>query len=376
MKLALQNPYQLHVSPQGLENRTLTHRMGALAGETPQVFFGGVAPSFYQTAAQTAAGRGYSVIMNAVPALQGGGVWYVNPDGTVGQLINWQIWPPQVTTLAPGSACPPGGCLGPDDPSFVPPPTSDIWFNMMQDVGVASVAAIQAAASAAAAAYAQNAGSNSNPGVNPSSYGTGSGASPTGGNPPPVNVSQTALWPFTLTLIRNGQKVGITDGTNVYAVNNGAPTSVSQLIAQVGDTWQVSIGGGGAGQSGYPVAVYGVHPDGSTGTVQVGTIGDSGSFQTSGVFDSSVVGTWQEQWSVNGQNVTPLFSFKVVSQGASSNNPPLGTGTGSGSAGNTGGTGAGGTFDMSFLTGSTIISGVPNYLIFGGGLLALLMVAK
>src|SRR4051812_46946184 len=71
----------------------------------------------YQSAAASAAAKGYSTPYNGVDAGVGSAIMLVNPDGTYSYVYDWIKWPP--TNVWPGAAA---GV----QQSFVLPPKS-VW---------------------------------------------------------------------------------------------------------------------------------------------------------------------------------------------------------------------------------------------------------
>ena len=135
-------------------------------------------------------------------------------------------------------------------------------------------------------------------------------------------------------------------------------TSRGGNTVQPGDTWQVRITGAAPNS---PVSVLGVHPDGGSATASEGSTDSSGNFSMSGSFDSSMIGTWKETWSVGGQ---PAGSFSFTVQAAA--------GAASGGGSSTAGAPAGGGTSApasGFWTGSAFL-GLPNWMLIGGGVAA------
>jgi len=180
-------------------------------------------------------------------------------------VFNWAQYPPTAANV----------------PAFVTPPQA-IWFQYMTSLGVASIAAIQAANVAAGQAYAQQAASGALPGVQPSSYGSGGSA---GGA-----AYQSGLLTFT--------------------TGNGT------RVLKPGDTWTVKITGAAPNTG---VSVSGIHPNGQSAVNAMGTTDTQGNWSLSGTIDTdpTTVGNWQETWYV-GQTNVGSFSFSVTSGASSS----------------------------------------------------------
>lgn len=338
------------------------HHRG-FAGETPLQWYGTANPPGYAQAYAVAVANGYSVPFNAEPALTGAGVDYVNPDGTVDRILDWQVWPLPVSKAALGTAntgyCASHGCTW--DPSFVSPPQA-VWNQYMVQLGVQTIAQQQAAAVAAATAQAQ---------TNCSEVG-GTWDAATSSCTPPASAPAT-LSAQQACLAAGKTWNGSTNSCNAVQPTATPPpastgTSPAKLTftmprtpAQVGDQWTLKITGAPANAS---VTVYGVHPDGSTATQAMGQTESDGSFTLSGTFDTTVEGTWQETWYVGTQQVGTPFSFTVAIPAGSQGS---GSPSGGGIPGGTGGTGGTGL-------PATILGVNSTYLIGGAvGLLVLVM---
>jgi len=88
-----------------------------LSGTPVSQYWLGAPASYYDPGVQQAKALGYSVPIAAGPLAAGGAiVTYVNPDGTLGQIIKWQQWP-----LVPVNS----------DPAFIPPPNQATWGGYM-----------------------------------------------------------------------------------------------------------------------------------------------------------------------------------------------------------------------------------------------------
>jgi hypothetical protein len=97
-----------------------------LSGTPVSQFWLGPPAAYYAPAAAQAKSLGYSLPAQAAPTAAGGAiVEYVNPDGTLGQITNWQAWPPTPVS---------------SDPAFIPPPTQAIWQAYMAQLGTAQYA--------------------------------------------------------------------------------------------------------------------------------------------------------------------------------------------------------------------------------------------
>ncbi len=312
--------------------------------------------ALYLAAAPIARANGFSVPFMSGQAGLGSRVVYVNPDGSVGTVFDWSVYPPPVFTGGPQTypssiptaqqeanyqafvAAHPGVTVT-SDYAFVPPPR-DAWFQYVLATGAADLAAIQAANVAATIAQSQ-AGCAATGGTWSGSGCTGgSGGTPPSAYVPPgsVPVSPTATLSF----------------------------ATSRSPSQVGDSWQLSISGAPPNA---PVTVAGIHPDGTSATNPMGTSKPDGSFDLTGTFDTTVEGTWHETWYVGGVQVGTPFSFTVAIPGSVA--PPTYTPPSPGTVP------GGAPLPVSGLPviPATIFGINSSYVLLGGGALLLLLVA-
>jgi hypothetical protein len=148
----------------------LSNRPRGLSGTPVANYFGPLAvPDWVTSGVAQAKANGYSVPINAVQSGMGAGIMYANPDGTLGRIDAWQIWPLQIFCAQVGTANPHPQSGWVLDCSFISPPQS-VWNAAMLSLGVQTIADQQAAAVAAAQAYAQQAAQTAAPGVNPADY--------------------------------------------------------------------------------------------------------------------------------------------------------------------------------------------------------------
>ena len=138
---------------------------------------------------------------------------------------------------------------------------------------------------------------------------------------------------------------------------------LKNLQLPIGQQWVIKITGALPNTA---VMVTGAQ-NGVANTNSMGTTDGSGNWQATGSTDSSTVGNWTESWSVGNQNVGS-FMFSV-NQGSA----PIGGSQGTGSA-LPGSASSGSSSSSGSSTSATWISGIPNeYVMIGGGALALLL---
>lgn len=176
--------------------------------------------------------------------------------------------------------------------------------------------------------------------------------------------------------------VSTTPAAQHYAPSILFTTSRGGTTLQPGDTWTMRITGG---QPNAAVTVTGSAGGTSFGSTQMGSTDAYGTFSASNVVPNQP-GPWSETWAVAGQ-MAGSVAFTIVAPSAASPNPPappppqvvnpspstqpVNTGTATTSATSAVSTANGG-FLSDLQTGTDIISGIPNWLLLGGGA-ALLM---
>lgn len=140
----------------------------------------------------------------------------------------------------------------------------------------------------------------------------------------------------------------VNSGTGSYNPIINFQASRGGKLFQVGDNWKVVIS---SAKPGAKVTI-----DGSP----LGVVDGSGNFSLSGTFDNSVIGNWNEKWSLDGM-VVGTWDFVVV---AKANND----------------SGGGSTILNTILGDSgsnwfteTMLGGVPNWALVAGGLVGVVM---
>lgn len=170
-----------------------------------------------------------------------------------------------------------------------------------------------------------------------------------------------------------------------YAPSILFTTSRGGTTLQPGDTWTMRITGG---QPNAAVMVSGSAGGQSFASTQMGTTDAYGTFSASNVVPNQP-GPWSEVWSVAGQTAGSV-AFTIVTPQTPAPNPPapplitnptppsqpVNTGTSTTSATSAVSTANGGflsTLTSDLQTGTDIITGIPNWLLLGGGAALLLM---
>lgn len=103
-----------------------------LSGTPVDQYWIGAPPTYYTSGLAQAKSAGYSIPIQAAPKADGGVVIsYVNPDGTLGQIFDWQTWPLKTVT---------------SDSTFISPPNQATWTTLITAIGVQAYAAASAQA--------------------------------------------------------------------------------------------------------------------------------------------------------------------------------------------------------------------------------------
>ncbi len=172
--------------------------------------------------------------------------------------------------------------------------------------------------------------------------------------------------------------------TTVQTTTPGAPVYTPRVLFQParggstlypGDAWTITLTGAPPNAQ---IKVRG-GKNGANDEVVMGSADASGNFRLAGTASSAELGTWNETWTAGGINAGS-FSFTIVSGpgGTTSTtttaiDPIVTTPGGGGSVVpsgtvTTGSSGGGGALEA--LTGDSIISGIPTWLLLAGGFVA------